>query len=52
MRNSSLRKSTYFVPEPDPISAFGPFDIKEWKYIQYRRVGGFFYGSNSIAMFL
>ena len=29
-----------------------PFVIEIWKYIQYRRVGSVFYGSDSIAIFL
>ena len=52
--NSSLRKSTYFASEYDPIS-YDPIDpfVKEvWKYIQYRRVVSVFYGSGSIEILL
>ena len=49
--NSLVRKSTYFVPEPDPIQHLGPFVIEVWKYKQFGRVG-IFYGSASIAIFL
>ena len=34
------------------ICILDPFDIKVWKYVQYRRVDSVFYGSDSIAMFL
>ena len=56
--NSSLRKSTYFAPEYDPIPntqydpILDPFVKEVWKYIQYRRVGSVFYGSGSIEILL